>query len=250
MRIVANDKLIKRNRKNATRLFFFSLVVLIFGFFVANAPFFGVGEPEDLTSQLYLVGMPLVLIIGFTSTMVSVRLTNLWIRQPRPEAAITESLKSAVHKNATVYHYLHLPARHVLIAPQGVFVMITRFQDGRVIVKGKKWRVVKGPIGALFTLFRLDGIGNPNIEAEQAANYIRYIIQDYDETIPVHPLIVFVDPRVKLEIEEPVIPVLHTDNKIKPNLRDYIKELPELPQLKGKLLDDFIAEFEQATTND
>jgi hypothetical protein len=250
MRIVANDKLIKRNRKNATRLFFFSLVILIFGFFIANAPFFGVGEPEDMTTQLYLVGMPLILIIGFTSTMVSVRLTNLWIRQPRPEAAITEALKGAVNKNSALYHYLHIPARHVLISPQGVFVLVTRFQDGRVMVNGKKWRVVKGPIGALFTLFRLDGIGNPNTEAENSASYIRHIIQEYDDTIPVTPLIVFTDPRVKLTIEDPDVPVLHTDNKIKPNLRDYIKDLPELEQLKGKKLEDFITEFESATTSD
>jgi len=250
MRIVANDRLIKRNRKNATRLFFFSLVVLIFGFFIANAPFFGVGEPEDMTTQLYLVGMPLILIVGFTSTMISVRLTNLWIRQPRPEAAITESLKGAVNKNSALYHYLHLPARHVLISPQGVFVLVTRFQDGRVTVKGKKWRVVKGPLGTLFTLFRLDGIGNPNLDAEQAASYIRSIIEEYDNTIPVTPLIVFVDPRVKLAVEDPVIPVLHTDSKIKPNLRDYIKDLPELEQLKGKKLEDFVAEFEAATTNE
>ncbi|MCL4255978.1 MAG: hypothetical protein KJ043_19630, partial [Anaerolineae bacterium] len=145
MRIVANDKLIRRNRKTATRLFFFSLVVLLFGFFVANAPLFGMGETEDLSSQLYLLGMPLVLIIGFTSTMVSVRLTNLWIRQPRPEMIISESLKGAVNKNSALYHYLHFPARHVLIAPQGVFVLITRFQDGKITVKGKKWRVNKGP---------------------------------------------------------------------------------------------------------
>lgn len=250
MRIVANDKLIRRNRKTATRLFFFSLVVLLFGFFVANAPLFGMGDTEDLSSQLYLLGMPLVLIIGFTSTMISVRLTNLWIRQPRPEMIISEALKGAVNKNSALYHYLHFPARHVLIASQGVFVLITRFQDGKITVKGKKWRVNKGPIGALFTLFRLDGIGNPNLDADQAVSYIRHLIQEYDETIPVNPIVVFVDPRVKLTIEEPVIPVVHADSKLKPNLRDYIKGLPELPQLSGKALEDFVTEFEQATTNE
>lgn len=250
MRIVANNTLIRRNRKTATRLFFFSLIILLFGFFVANAPLFGMGEPEDFTSQLYLLGMPLVLIIGFTSTMISVRLTNLWIRQPRPEMVITEALKGAVHKNSALYHYLHFPARHVLIAPQGVFVLITRFQDGKITVKGKRWRIHKGPIGALFTLFRLDGIGNPNLDADQAVSYIRYIIQDYDETIPVQPIIVFVDPRVRLTIEDPVIPVVHADSKLKPSLRDYIKSLPELPQLSGKALEEFIEEFEKATTND
>ncbi len=71
-----------------------------------------------------------ILPIAFITTIVSVRMTNLWVRQPRPEVVIREGLKGLSNKSV-LYSYYHFPARHVLICPQGVFAMVTRFQDGR-----------------------------------------------------------------------------------------------------------------------
>jgi len=246
MRIVTNEFLVKRNKQIATYLFFFSLAILIFGFFLANGQVFGiVGEEENRT--VYLVGMPLVLLIGFISTMISVRLTNLWVRIPRPEDAIKDGLKGISNKSA-IYHYFHLPARHVLICPQGVFAIISRFQDGEVIHKDGRWRIKRGPISTLFSIFRLDGIGNPTAEAEAAAAHIRYLIEDYDPDIPVYPVVIFQDPKVRLTIENPTVPVLYPDPKREPNLKEYIRSKEKLEQFDtNEKLTQFITDFEEFT---
>lgn len=248
MRIVTNEALVERNKKFATRLFFFSLGILILGFFAANGQLLGISALENLDETVYLLVMPIVLMLGFISTMVSVRMTNLWIRQPRPEAVIPEGLKGLSNKS-TLYNYYHDPVRHVLVTPQGVFVMVTRFQDGKFAVDKDRWRAFKGPVGNLFSLFRLDGVGNPTQEAQEAAKVIRYIVEDYDTEMEVQPLIVFVDPRAELEIGEVSVPVLHADPKKHPNLKDYLKEHRQKngDYFTNEEITEFLKEFEDAT---
>lgn len=248
MRIVTNEELVEKNKKFATRLFFFSLAILILGFFTANGQLLGISALENINESVYLLVMPIVLMVGFISTMVSVRMTNLWVRQPRPETVIPEGLKGLSNKSA-LYNYFHNPVKHVLIAPQGVFVIVTRFQDGKFSVDNDKWRSHKGVVSSFFTFFRLDGIGDPTAEAQQAANFIRYYVEDYDEDLEVQPLVVFVDPRAEIEIGAVTIPVLYADPKKKPNLKDYMKDYRQKhgDYFDNQELTDFIEEFEEAT---
>jgi hypothetical protein len=191
--------------------------------------------------------MPIVLLIGFISVMVSVRMTNLWVRVPRPEDAIREGLKGLSSKH-TLYNYYHLPARHVLVGPTGVFAIVTRFQDGEFAVSGEKWSTKKNPISRLFGIFRFDGLGNPTHEAEEAAAHVRYIIEDYDPTLTVQPVIIFIDPNARVSVTNSTVPVLYADSKLKPNFKDYIRDIGKSSEIKPPAdLDEFIEEFEYAT---
>ncbi len=249
MRIVTNQELIRKNRRTATWLFFISMAILIFGFFVANGQILGL-VPEESVGLIYTFATPFVLLIGFMTTLTSVRMTNLWVRIPRPEVVIPEGLKGIPSRNKNaLYNYHHFPARHVLVTPQGIFPMVTRFQDGSFSVNGNKWRAHKGPVGAIFTFLRLDGIGNPNQDAELARRYIQHLIEDYDKDIPIHPVIVFVDPRAKLEINDPSVPVVYADSKKSPNLKEFIQGFGGEPvaQFKDDGFQHFLDEWEAST---
>jgi hypothetical protein len=249
MRIVTNQELIRKNRRTATWLFFFSMAILIFGFFVANGQVFGLVPEEDVFT-VYTIVTPIVLLIGFVTTLTSVRMTNLWVRIPRPEIVIPEGLKGIQGRNKTsLYNYYHLPVRHVLITQQGIFPIVTRFQDGRFTVTGDKWKSHKGFFSTIFSFLRLDGIGNPNQDVEIARNYIKHLVEDYDSTIPIYPVVVFFDPRAEVEINDPTIPVVYADNKRTPNLKDYVQSFGNEPieQFKGEELQNFITEWEAST---
>lgn len=249
MRIVTNQELIRKSRRIATWLFFISMIILIFGFFVANGQVFGLIPEEDIIT-VYTIVTPLVLLAGFMTTLTSVRMTNLWVRIPRPEIVIPEGLKGIHGRNKTsLYNYYHLPARHVLITPQGIFPLVTRFQDGKFTVTGDKWKSHKGVISSFLSLLRLDGIGNPNQDVDVAQKYVQHLIEDYDGTIPIYPVIVFVDPRAQVEINDPAIPVVYADNKRSPNLKEYVQSFGNEPieQFAGDGLQDFINEWEAST---
>lgn len=243
MRIETNHRLVRRNRRLAQYLFFFSIAVLIGSFIYVNSQALGgrLPEPGSLEATLSLLLPALVLPFGVISSMISVRMTNNWIRQPRPEDALQAGLKGLSNKSV-LYNYLHMPLRHLLICPQGVFAITTRFQNGSYRVDGERWKTEESVFGTLTRFFRRDGIGQPASEARHQATRIQELLP---EGIRVRPLIVFVDPTVSLVVNDSPVPVLHADSKREPNIRDYLRSIP--PEERQSLTSAQIRDFETAT---
>lgn len=219
MRIETNAKLVKRNRQIAQYLFFFSFGILILGLFLTNS------QVTSPTADIVLVGVipAIVVIIAFIATIASVRMTNQWVREPRPEAALREGLKGLSNKSV-LYNYYHGPVKHVLIAPQGVFAITTRFQDGAFEVNGDDWKTHRRMPGRLMSFFRFDNIGNPTRDAIANVQEIQKLITPIAADVTVQPLIVFTDPRARLEITDPVVPVVHAQDKLEPSLRSFLRD--------------------------
>lgn len=233
MRIVTNQELVQRNRRLANILFFFSMGVLIAGFLVANLQL----TARDETSLALSLILPwIVLPIGFIATLASVRMTNMWVRRPRPENVIPAGLKG-ISKRSVLYNYYHFPARHVLIAPQGVFAIITRFQEGNYTVEGDKWKTAGNPLSSFMRFLRRDAIGNPTEEAGRAASHIKQLLSEKMPDVEVQPLIIFTDPRARITLINPTIPVLYADENKEPNLRDFMREMAEEQQEKVLVVD-------------
>lgn len=243
MRIETNHRLVRRNRRLAQYLFFFSIAVLVGSFIYVNSQALGgqLPEPGSAEAALSLLLPALVLPFGVISSMVSVRMTNQWIRQPRPEQALQTGLKG-LSKRSVLYNYLHMPLRHLLICPQGVFAITTRFQNGSYEADGERWTTHEGFFSRFTSFFRRDGIGQPAAEARQHAARIQEFMPG---GIEVRPLIVFVDPAVRLDIRDSPVPVLHADSKREANIRDYLRRIP--PEDRKSLTVAQIRDFEAAT---
>ena len=250
MRIVTNKKLARRNRKITNYLFFGTFGALILGFVVINSSIFTGQAPDALMLLLQTAVLP----VAFVLTIVSVRMTNLWARAPRPENAIQDGLKGLSNKSI-LYNYYHFPARHVLICPQGVYAIVTRWHDQAFIVRDGKFHSQRNILSKFFSLIRFDGVGKPFRDAEAARQQVQGALDEIAADIAVQPLIVFVNPAAQLDLEDKLeAPVLFADPKQKPNLKDYLREAKRgLDEAKRKnaslmpLSDAQIEAFEQAT---
>ncbi|MBN1563638.1 MAG: hypothetical protein JXA10_07360 [Anaerolineae bacterium] len=214
MRVVINEAQIKRNRQFSHILVIVSLAGMVIGFF------YNFSADPSQSSQITCFVMPLLLLM----TLTSVRMSNNWIREPRPENVLSDGLKGFGQKY-TVFHYL-LPAPHVLIAPEGVFTIRTVWQDRPYRVEGKKWHGEEGLMKKIGGYMRQDLIGNPFqdalIEAQQVQKMVDKIAPDAG--VEVQPLIVFIHPAASFEAEDPLFPVLYADNKKKLSLRNYLRD--------------------------
>ena len=252
MRIVTNKKLARRNRKMTNYLFFGTFGALILGFVVINASLFTNQAPDMLT----LIAQSAVLPVAFVLTIISVRMTNLWARLPRPETAIADGLKGMSNKSV-LYNYHHFPARHVLICPQGVFAIVTRWHDQAFSFRDGKFKSKRNILSKLFSAIRFDGIGKPIRDAELARDILQRRIDEVAPDVQAQSLIVFVDPAAEIEFEtEPELPVLYADPKRSPNLKTFMRDAKrQLADPDGKasnaalmpLSDEQIAAFEAAT---
>lgn len=244
MRVETNNRVVRRNRQIAQYAFFISMAVWLAGLAVSFSGAFTETLPENLGFLQYIVTLILPFALGLA--LFAVHMTNLWIREPRPEQAIRDGLKGVSNKSV-LYHYYHTPAKHVLIAPQGIFVLVVRWQQGEITVKGERWRQQRSFIQLIAGVFRLDSLGAPVSEANRAVQYIQRILEPIAPDVTVKSLIVLTDPRAEATIEEESpIPVLYTDEKKKPNLKVYMRSHPE----KGgdlPLTPEQIEAFEHAT---
>lgn len=220
MRIEINTALASRMRQIATYLFLGTLVVLVGGFVFVNYSLF-----TNTTPPSYLVLLQaLVLPLAFIFTILSVRLTNNWARRPFPEEALQENMKG-LSRRSVMYHYHIFPAKHILIAPQGVFVFVTRWHKKRYSVNGDRWKTHQNPILKFFSIIRFDGIGNPSQEAKDAAQQVRKLLEPIAPDVEVHPVIVFTDAEAEVTIDEADVPIVFADERESPNLTEYLRDM-------------------------
>lgn len=242
MRVETNERLVKRNRQIAQYLFFLTFAILIGGLFIINTQ---AANSDGSNLNLIAILQVLLLPVAFISTIVSVRMTNLWVRTPRPENVIREGLKG-ISNRSVLYNYFHIPARHVLICPQGVFVMVTRYHEGRFEVKDNRWRSRKSAIGQLLGVLRFDGLGDPTYDAQRAVQHVKKLLAPIASDVDVQPLILFTDPRTTVEVVSSSIPVITVNAKKALPLKDVLKGYGGAKSV-DPLTPDQIAEFEAAT---
>lgn len=250
MRIVTNTKLAKRNRQWATYLFLGTFVLLFGGFIFININFFT--EDIAIDDPVLLLLQSLVLPIAFLLTLFSVRMTNLWARQPYPEKVLDDGLKG-LSKKSVLYNYYHLPVRHVLICPQGVFAIVTRWHTDTYTIENDRWKSNKNAFSRLAGVLLMNNIGDPSADAQQAAARVQKTLQEIAPDVTVQPLVVMIDSAATLEIEgENTVPVVYADSKKSPNLTEYLRsvnrsENGNRSSSKLPLTDEQIEAFEDAS---
>jgi hypothetical protein len=248
MRIVKNEKRAARNRKIATYLFVATLIILVGGFVLVNISLITGQMPASEIVVLQALSLP----VAFVMTLVSVRMTNTWARRPFPDETIQEGMKG-LSKKSILYHYYHDPARHVLISPQGIFAIVTRWHTDRFTYNGKRWITHKSAISRFFSAIRMDGIGDPIADAAQAAEYLKAVLKPIAGDVDVQPVVVFLDSRAQVEVSESPIPVVYADDKREPNLTNLLRDLNRSQKSSSQqrvvlpLTDAQIEQFEQAT---
>ncbi|OQA46353.1 MAG: hypothetical protein BWY52_00788 [Chloroflexi bacterium ADurb.Bin325] len=194
MRVTSNTKLIKRRSK-------LGMIVSLAGIGVL-----AVGMAASFRPQIAWVSL-VALIIGFVLAQFGSYNLRRWGRSPRPDQVLEEAMKGFDDR----YHFYAwtLPVPYVLLSPQGLYTFITRDQTGKVSSDGKTWRA-KPSLSRLFLLFAQEGLGNPTEEARlQAAKLTEWLRTKLpDLTVSVQPAVVFIDPRVELDVTDAPVPVL------------------------------------------
>ncbi len=109
MRIIKNEKLIKRNARIGQYTSFAALAVLFVGMYISV-------KRTDLF--IYAV---IALILGFTMTQVGMFFSNRWGRSPRPDEQLDAALKG-LPGDTVMYHYV-TPAAHLLVGAPGLGVL-------------------------------------------------------------------------------------------------------------------------------
>jgi hypothetical protein len=198
MIILRDEKRIARFKKISQYTSIGGMLALLGGLVLA----FTAESSQVFTYQL------IALLVGWILSQVGIYLAHRYVRNPRPDQVLDEALHKSA-RNGRLYHYL-LPAPHVLLNPDGVIVLVPKYQIGNISVENDKWK--QSGIG-LRRFFGQEGLGNPTKDAEvmigSLANYIRKNAPDVPE-LPVGAVIVFTTKgSVELDVKNSTFPVMH-----------------------------------------
>lgn len=215
MKIIKNEKLIKRNATIGNWTSVSAIVVL------------GVGMYISLKRTDLFIYALLALLLGFTLTQVGMYMGNRYGRRPRPDEKLDTGLKG-LPGDYTIYHYA-TPASHLLVGPAGIWVLLPYHQNGKVDFKKNRWRMSGGGfVQSYMRIFGQENIGRPDIEIESETDRLqRYLAKQMEEAeIPeIKPLVVFTSDNVEIDAEEAPVPAMKL-KQIKDFLRQKAKEKP------------------------
>ncbi len=218
MKIIKNEKLIKRNSIIGQWTSIAALLVLGGGMYMS---FSNPSNPNMVTYSL------IALVGGFILTQIGMYMGNRWGRSPRPDEKFDAGLKGLPGDYA-LYHFL-TPASHLLVGPAGVWALIPYRQRGVVTYSKNRWRVGNGGfLQAYMSIFGQEGIGRPDLEAESEINAIHKLLAKRlnEGEIPViNAALIFMHDEVDLQVEDASLPAMKI-KQLKDFMRQKAKEKP------------------------
>jgi hypothetical protein len=216
MKIVANYKLINRNKKIGNYTTIGSLVVLGAGLYIS----FTAQTSDGFTWSL------VALVLGFLLSQVGIFFGNRWGRSPRPDELLTKELKGLDDKYI-LYHYT-TPVSHLLVGPAGIWILSTYNQTGRIIYDEQKKRWQQKGGNFYMKMFAQENLGRPDQEANSTLVDLTKRMGK-DVQIPGLPeprvALVFINPKVEVDAQNAHLPTLPVD-KLKDFMRRQVKENP------------------------
>ncbi len=198
MKIIKNEKLIKRNSVIGQWLSLGALVVLGLGMYISFT------KPDLFTYSL------ICLLIGFIMTQVGMYMGSRWGRSPRPDEKLDSGLKGT-HSEFTLYHYV-TPAAHLLVGPAGVWTLLPYHQRGKIFFEKNRWKMKGGGfLQGYMRIFGQEGIGRPDIDAEnEVANMKIFFRKNMGESsLPeIKAILVFTSDEVELDAGDSPVPAM------------------------------------------
>lgn len=211
MKIVSNEKLIKRNKKIGQVLTMAALAILGIGLY------FSFAQPEQITITFGS------LLVGFLLTQVGVYYGNRWGRSPRPDEMISANLKGLEDKY-TLYHYT-AGVPHLLTGPTGVWALVPIPVGGKISYDDTKNRFRQKGGNFYLKLFGQDSIGRPELDAQYALNDLKKSFQKNasELTLPEpKAVVVFTNPKVEVDVQDSPVPAVTVEK-----LKDFIRKQPK-----------------------
>ncbi len=230
MKLTVNETYIKKRAKIAMYLSWGSMLALV----LAMVASFRV-KPTSPDYRTWIMVSFAALLIGILMANVGTYNVRRFGRKPRPDQMIANALERLDNR----YHFYSwtLPSPYVLQTPAGCYVFITRDLDGKVSYKGGKWKSAFS-WKKLLNIFGQEGMGKPAKEAKAEKEVMEKYLREHmpDAEIPVYPVLVFLSPKVSLEIEGDPFPPAVEIKKLRSFLKEDIKGKDLLPSSVQKKL--------------
>ncbi len=179
------------------------------------------------------------LLLGLLASSIGTFNINRWVREPRADQALAQGLKG-FDDRYRLYNYF-LPAPHVLLSPVGLYVLTAMGQDGVIRYEGNRFRR-DFSVGRVLRFMADEGLGRPFEIADSEVHALQQFLEanGLDDEIAIQNVLVFYNPRARLEVVDPPRPVVEPKR-----LKKFIRAQPGA-KLTGVQYQQLLDLFEKA----
>jgi hypothetical protein len=215
MKVITNQKIVKRYKTIGNFTLIGSLVVVAVGFYIMLK----LQEPESNAVFWGAITMS----VSFILMQIGIFFSNRFGISPQLHEQITQSLKGIENKNLLVHYEAIVP--HLLVGPSGIWAIIPYPQKGKISYDEKKQRWVQKGVGIFQKLFMQEGLGRPDQEVK---SYQKDLDKALERTFPNETppksniVLVFTNPNAELNIENAPVPTIPLKK-----LKDFIRQQPK-----------------------
>jgi len=221
MKILSNDRLIKRNVQITKYATVGSLIILGVGIYFSLTQ-------ADKPSTVYITFAALV--AGFITSQISVYMQLRWGKSPRPDEIILSELKGLDDRHTLYVYRSVIP--YLLVSPTGLWGLIPYHHEGSITFEKNRFRQKGG--NTFRKIFGGDGLGRPDLDAKSNIQSfergIKKQLPDF-ENCNYQPVLVFTNPKTQLACDGAPYPVLPTKK-----LKDFIRKKNRREVLSLELL--------------
>ncbi len=218
MKLIRNDKLIKRNKKFGNILFIAGIAVLGGGLVLSFNP--------TMTKTLLSFA---ALIVGFVISQISTYMVNRFGRSPRNDELISDNL-AKFNNDYSLYIY-KAPVPILLVSPEGLWIPVPINATGEIYFD-KKWKQRGG--AALMKFFGQENIGKPELDVasneEEITKFLGKFLSE-DEMPPINSILVSINPKAEIgDVSNAPTPIVSLDalrRKIRKFERDSELTIPQ-----------------------
>lgn len=219
MKIIKNEKTIKRNSRIGQIASLAGLLILGLGMYISFA------KPEMIATAWA------ALLVGFLISQIGLYFGNRWGKSPRPDEMLDIALKGLDDRYA-IYHY-KTPASHLLVGPTGLWLLFPKHQRGKFTYEKNRWKQRGGGfVQGYLRLFGQEGLGRPDLEITAEIDSLRrsFLKSQPDLQIPeFQAALVFTNENAEIDIVDAPYPSIPA-KKLKDTIRKTPKE-KSLPPL-------------------
>jgi hypothetical protein len=158
MKIIIDQKMVKRNGKIGKILRWISIGLL-------GLALFAVFSPNILNNQNTINIYFIVMVFGVFISSIGNNLTSRYGRSPRPDELIDKSLKGLDDKFTILHYETAIP--HLLVSQTGIWSLIPSFVDGTISYDDKKKQWVRKGGSFLNKFLSREALGRPDRELAQ-----------------------------------------------------------------------------------
>jgi len=215
MKIIVDDKKVKKYRKIGSYFLWATFALLIIGMALTFN--------QDIINT-YIGFYFGALFLALLSSQVGMFLTNRYGGNPRQDEVLNAALKGLDDRHS-IYHF-NTGVSHLLVGPSGINVVIPYFQGGTITYDETKNRWKQAGVKPFMKTFGRDNLGRPDIDVrDNISDATKFLTKKLGADLPVqvNAILVFTNEKATVQAPNAPIPTVSAD-KLKDLIRRKIKE--------------------------